>query len=418
MKKTNKIMKKLVLLLLFPFMGMAQEKGTHFEHGLTWAQVKEKAIKENKFLLVDCFTTWCGPCKYMSSTIFPQEKVGAFLNKNFVNIKVQFDKTSGDSEEVKSWYADAEAINTAYKVVAYPTFLIFSPKGELVHRIVGGGDADGFIANVEKALHPETQYYTLLKKYEAGNKSPEVLKQLALITNAYDKENAEKLASAYMDEQKDLYTKDNLDFLTKFTQSSKSRGFQLMLKNPGKVDAVLGKGKANAILGGIILQEEVYPGLKNPTADMEGLITSAKAKYPTVDMESNVDFFRIMFFQKNKNWPKFQTAVLVYMDKYGKNANAEMLNEFAWTVFENCTDPDCLATALSWSKRSVDATESKEPLILDTYANLLYKTGKKEDAILIEQKVISLVSADEKKEYETTLDKMQKGEKTWVEIKN
>eukprot|EP01132_Coremiostelium_polycephalum_P019130 gene19130-22763_t len=109
-------MKKLLFFfLLIPLLGTAQEKGTHFEHGLTWKQVKEKALKENKYLLVDCFTTWCGPCKYMSSTIFPQEKVGAFFNKNFVNVKVQFDKTPGDNEEVKSWYADAEAIDKEFK---------------------------------------------------------------------------------------------------------------------------------------------------------------------------------------------------------------------------------------------------------------------------------------------------------------
>lgn len=405
-----------MLLLLLPFMGMAQEKGTHFEHGLTWKQVKEKALKENKFLLVDCFTTWCGPCKYMSSTIFPQEKVGAFFNKNFVNVKVQFDKTNGDSEEVKSWYADADAINTAYKVVAYPTFLIFSPKGELVHRIVGGGDADDFIARAEKALHPETQYYTLLKKYEAGNKSPETLKQLAVVANeAYDNENAGKLASAYLDTQKDLYTKENLEFLGKFTQSSKSKGFQVMLKNPGKVDAILGKGKANAILGGIILQEEVYPGLRDPKADLEALIAAAKTKYPTVDMGQSTDLLRVQFFQRSKNWPKFQTAVLAYMDKYGKEVDGSTLNEFAWSVFENCTDPDCVATALSWSKRSVDETEGKNAAILDTYANLLYKTGKKEEAILTEQKAVSLVAANEKEGYQATLDKMQKGEKTWSE---
>ncbi|HWW43036.1 thioredoxin family protein [Pedobacter sp.] len=410
-------MKKLVLLLLvLPFIGIAQEKGTHFEHGATWQQVKEKAKKENKYLLVDCFTTWCGPCKYMSSTIFPQEKVGAFFNKNFVNVKVQFDKTNGDSEEVKSWYADADAINKAYKIQAYPTFLIFSPNGELVHRIVGGGEADQFIAKAEKALHPETQYYTLLKKYETGSKTPETLKQLAFAAEeAYDKENAGKLAAAYLDTQKDLYTKENLEFLSKFTDNSKSKGFQLLLKDPKKVDAVLGKGKANAVLGGIILQEEVYRYLRNPKANLDSLIAVAKTKYPTVDMGQQTDLLRVQFYQNTGNWSKFQAAVLAYMGKYGKETNGQMLNSFAWTIFENCKDPECVAQALAWSKRSVDETQSKEPAFLDTYANLLYRTGKKDEAIAVQQKAIALVPEKEKGTYQTTLDKMQKGEKTWVE---
>jgi thioredoxin-related protein len=410
-------MKKLLFFfLLIPLLGAAQDKGTHFEHGLTWQQVKEKAMKENKYLLVDCFTTWCGPCKYMSSTIFPQEKVGAFFNKNFVNVKVQFDKTPGDNEEVKSWYADAEAIDKEFKVRAYPTFLIFSPKGELVHRIVGGGEADQFIARAEKALHPETQYYTLLKKYEAGKQSPETLKQLALIAgDMYDKENAGKLAAAYLDTQKDLYTKENLEFLARFTQSSKSKGFQLMLKDRQKVDAVLGKQKVNDVLGGIILQEEVYPYLKKPNVNLDSLVAIAKSKYPTVDIGQSADLLQVQFYQGAGNWPKFQSAVLSYMRKYGKEANGGMLNSFAWSVFENCKDAECVAEALSWSKRSIEETQSKEPAFLDTYANLLYKIGKKEEAILTEQKAIALVSEKEKGPYQVTLDKMQKGEKTWVE---
>lgn len=408
-------MKKLILLfLLIPFLGITQDKGTHFEHGLNWKQVQEKAKKENKYLFVDCFTTWCGPCKYMASTIFPQEKVGTFFNKNFVNVKVQFDKTKEDSEEIKSWYADADAINAAYKIQAYPTFLIFSPNGELVHRIVGGGEADAFIAKAEKALNPETQYYTLLKKYEAGNASPETLKQLAFIAEeAYDQGNAAKLSAAYLATQTDLYTKDNLEFLGKFTQNSKSKGFQLMLKEPGKVDAVLGKGKSNKILSGVILQEEIYPHLRKASANLDSLITLAKSKYPTVDLSKSTELLQVQFYQNTKNWPKFQSSVLAYMKKYGTEVEGSMLNSFAWTVFENCEDAECVASAMAWSKRSVEDTQSKEPAFLDTYANLLYKMGKKEEAIAMQKKAIELVPAAEKANYQTTLDKMQKGEKTW-----
>jgi hypothetical protein len=51
---------------------------------------------------------------------------------------------------------------------------------------------------------------------------------------------------------------------------------------------------------------------------------------------------------------------------------------------------------------------------MDTYANILYKMGKKDDAITWEQKAADLsASADEKAGYQATIDKMKKGEKTW-----
>ncbi|MGQ7857116.1 thioredoxin fold domain-containing protein [Pedobacter sp. WC2501] len=404
-------MKKLFLIfLLLPFIGSAQVKGTHFEHGLSWQQVKEKAKKENKFLLVDCFTTWCGPCKYMASTIFPQEKVGEFFNKNFVNVKVQFDQTKNDSEEVKSWYADAQSMSKEFKINAYPTFLIFSPQGELVHRIVGGGEADEFIARAQMALNPETQYYTLLKKSESGNPTPETLKQLAVSAEAaYDEENSEKFANAYINTQKDLYTKENLEFISRYTRSTKSKGFELMLKDPEKTDAILGKGKSNKILSTIILEENIYPALRKPNANIDSLAASARAKYPTVDISEPVDLMKIQIFQSEKKWDKFQPAVLSYMKKYGTEVRADMLNSFAWTVFENCKDNNCITEALSWSKRSVDETQSKEPAYLDTYANLLYKLGKKDQAIAMQQKAVDLVAAENKAQYQVTLEKMKKG---------
>ncbi|MCX2492196.1 thioredoxin fold domain-containing protein [Pedobacter sp. PF22-3] len=405
-------MKKLFLIfLLLPFIGSAQVKGTHFEHGLSWRQVKEKAKKENKFLLVDCFTTWCGPCKYMASTIFPQEKVGEFFNKNFVNVKVQFDQTKNDSEEVKSWYADAKAMSKEFKINAYPTFLIFSPQGALVHRIVGGGEADEFIARAQMALNPETQYYTLLKKSESGNPTPQTLKQLAVSAEAaYDEENSEKFANAYLDTQKDLYTKENLEFISRYTRSTKSKGFELMLKDPEKIDAILGKGKSNKILSNIILEENIYPALRKPNVNIDSLVAAVQAKYPKVDINEPTDLIKIQVFQSEKKWDKFQPAVLSYMKKYGTEVRADMLNSFAWTVFENCKDTNCITEALSWSKRSVDETQSKEPSYLDTYANLLYKLGKKDQAIAMQQKAVDLVAAENKAQYQVTLDKMKKGE--------
>lgn len=404
------------MMLLLPLLGVAQEekKGTYFEHGLSWAQVKEKAQKENKYLFLDCYTTWCGPCKYMANTIFPQEKVGEFFNENFINAKVQLDKTDKDSEEVKSWYADGEAIAKEYNVRAYPTFLIFSPDGELVHRIVGGGDADRFLAIAEKALHPETQFYTQLKKYEAGEREPAFLKNLAVVAqDAYEQQLASELASAYLDTQTDLYTRDNLEFLGKFTTDSKSKGFRVMLNESARVDAVLGEGAAAKAVNAIVLKEEVYAKIpRSMEIDLDSLKGAVAAKYPTIALDEPFALMNVQLLQARKDWDAFQPAILDYMASYGAKVSPNQLNSFAWTVFENCEDINCVSEALAWSKRSIDDTEGKTPAFIDTYANLLYKSGNREEAITWQQKAVDLASADEKATYQATLDKMKKDEQT------
>ncbi|MEJ2880153.1 thioredoxin family protein [Pedobacter sp. GR22-6] len=404
-------MKKLFLiLLLLPFAGTAQEKGIYFEHGLSWQQVKEKAKRENKYLFVDCYTTWCAPCKKMATEIFTQEQVGDFFNTNFINVKVQFDQTKDDSGEVKSWYADAKAINSEFKITAYPTFLIFSPKGELVHRIVGGGTADDFIARAKIGLDPKAQYYTLIKKYESGLASPQQLRQLALAANgAGDQENATKFADAYLATQKELYTKDNMEFLSRFVQKSNSKGFELMLNNMTKVDSILGPGKANEILSSVIVRESINPVFSNTHSDVDSLVSAVQAKYPAVDISKSTDMVKILFFQLTKKWDRFQPAILSYMNKYGSELIPSALNYFSRIVLENCNEKASIAAAMTWSKSSVEKTQRKEPVYLDTYAQLLYQLGEKEEAIAMEQTAVRLVSGDSKAKYAAILDWMMKG---------
>ena len=73
----------LLQLLLIYFLSQAQKSdGIKFEEKeLTWEGVKQKAKNENKYIFIDAYTTWCGPCKYMSNYIFPQKEVGDFLMK-------------------------------------------------------------------------------------------------------------------------------------------------------------------------------------------------------------------------------------------------------------------------------------------------------------------------------------------------
>ena len=44
----------------------------------------DKAKKEGKMVFLDCYTSWCGPCKMMANKIFPTQEVGDFMNPKFV----------------------------------------------------------------------------------------------------------------------------------------------------------------------------------------------------------------------------------------------------------------------------------------------------------------------------------------------
>jgi hypothetical protein len=252
----------------------------------------------------------------------------------------------------------------------------------------------------------------LLNKYKAGKKDTALLRAVARAAmNAYDMENATAVGKEYLATQTNLYTKPNLELLREITRSSADEGFKVMLNNEDKVDAVLGKGAAKEVIQNIVLQEELFPKLsQNETIEWDSFSASLKNKYPTYSDELTA-YSKVFYYQNKREWEKFGPAVVAYVNSYGAALNPEQLNNFAWTVFQNCDDMKCVEEALAWSKRSFEGKDNA--MFIDTYANILYKMGKKDEAIKWEEKAASMVSEEEKKTYIETLEKMKNGEKTW-----
>lgn len=412
-------MKKfLFICFIFPLLSVAQEKGIAFEHDSNWDKVKAKAKAENKHIFVDCFTTWCGPCKYMSANIFPQEKVGDFFNANFVNLKLQMDETKEDSEEVKSWYAEAKRFATDYTVRAYPTFLIFNPDGELVHRIVGGGEADAFIERAQAGLDPEQQYETLVKKFEAHPNDADIAKKTASVASAaYDEALGQRAIERYISLKgaEKLLNAEDINLLIDGATLSNSAAYAVLRDNREKVDELLAeKGfTINDILSSVLSRELIMPSLreKDKEIDFAALKQRIEKEHPYVDMAASITRAKTQYYLTKKNWPAFKDAVNEFIAN-SKNPVAPMsLNNFAWSIFENCDDAACLQAALTWSKQSLEGGEN--PMYLDTYANLLYKSGDKENAIKWQEKAVENAQEADKENYLATLDKMKKGEPTW-----
>ena len=236
------------------------------------------------------------------------------------------------------------------------------------------------------------------------------LAQVAM--DAYDLKNAASLSDEYLATQTNLFTKENLEFINKFTRSSKDKGFAMMLNNADKVNAVLGAGKAEEKVMGIIMQEDIYPIIlkKDAKPDWQVLSEKLEKKYPAQATELSSKA-KVIFYQAKGDWNNFASEIVGYMNKYGEKATSQELNSYAWAVFENCKDMTCVTQALDWSKRSFKDKDNE--MFMDTYANILHKMGKTQDAIVWEKKALALATGDQKKSYQETLDKMEKGEKTW-----
>ncbi len=283
-------MKRLtMILMLLPFLAAAQQKGIDFEQGLSWDQLKEKAKLEHKYIFMDCFATWCVPCRRMDEHVFTTPQAGEFFNKNFISIRVQVDQTKEDSEQVKSWYVKSKEIARIYGVQILPTFLFFSPDGEIVHKLTGGcEDASVFIKAAAEALDPSKQAFTLLKKFDAGERDPQFLKNAAVqMLYIQDQANAVQIFNAYMSKLTDPFTRDNIEYMSDFALSSKSKAFELYMEAPEKINVVLGVNSAEAKVMSIIRTEDFLPVYKDKVPHADWALEEKKsiARYPKMTAE-------------------------------------------------------------------------------------------------------------------------------------
>lgn len=129
-------MRKLVLMVAaitgMMMIGLHAEAQIKFQQG-SWADVVAAAKKQNKPIFVDAYTTWCGPCKWMTANVFTDKAVGDYFNQNFINYKMDMEKGEGP----------VFARNNGIK--AYPTLLFFDKNEKEIHRVLGAKPADQFI---------------------------------------------------------------------------------------------------------------------------------------------------------------------------------------------------------------------------------------------------------------------------------
>ncbi len=176
-------MKKLIaVLLLLPTLLMAQKKedvGVKFIHKITnWSDIVKQAQKEDKYIFIDCYTTWCGPCKKVQEEIFTQKNIGDFFNANFVNIKLQIDETKNDDEATISLRPFIRNFVDRYNVNSYPTFIILDNFGEPIHKFIGAGDSSFFIKHTKVIFDTLKQYYYLTNQFNNGRSDINFYKNL------------------------------------------------------------------------------------------------------------------------------------------------------------------------------------------------------------------------------------------------
>lgn len=140
---------KVALLMLLLGLLLGGAGGCTSECGeskVDWVYSLDEALataqSDNKPVMIDFYADWCPPCKEMDCKTYSDSELGAFVNDNFVPLKVNVDKSD-------LW--------KVHEIKYLPTVLFLSPDGTEIgeHKdywIVGYRPPDAFHQELQAVL--------------------------------------------------------------------------------------------------------------------------------------------------------------------------------------------------------------------------------------------------------------------------
>ena len=421
-------MKKLLFLMFFvPLFSIAQKKGISFLEQSSWQDVLVRAKAENRYIFVDCYTTWCGPCKMMDRDVYVNDSVGQFMNSNFIAVKLQMDSTAQDKDEVRKWYGIANGFERRFHINAYPSYLFFLPNGQIAHKDVGRRGVSDFLKMAAAALDTNQQYYTLLFHYKTADVSYTAKASLALQAqqlglDSIGRQIAKDILGNYLDtlSENKLWTKENVELFNAYLPlvNAEGRLFRLFYKDRLSIDTVMNRrGYSIRPIMYLICNKEIRPFIeiadKNKVEpDWKSARQSIRDKYTAFEVEKDILYCQTNYYYDKKDWKQYATYCMksCEQDRYRFYHDANFLNNYAFEVFEFSKSKRQLRKVLRWVNRALEI-DSNNSDILDTKANLLYKLGNSAEALIVEQRSLSLKPED--KELQQNFEKMREGQPTW-----
>lgn len=314
-------------------------QGIEFFHG-SWADALEKAKTEEKIIFVDAFASWCGPCKRMASQTFPDPKAGEYYNANFINLKIDMEKPE-----------NSEFANK-YPVSSYPTLFFIDATGKIVLKEVGAKNVEQLIQSGQKALGKSDKSVDYEKKYNEGNREPQLMFDYVRALNASGKPSL-KITNEYLNTQKDLSTEFNQKFILEGAVEADSRVFDLLLKYQKDITGLVGEGPVSARV-----EKACRNTLKKAIEfKNEVLLAETKAKMKTAlpqKAEAFANTADMQYYQAIKDVKKYLKSAQALQKSEVKN-NAAQLHDLVVSMMRAFPeDEKVLEQAEKWAKMAAE----------------------------------------------------------------
>lgn len=410
-------------------------QGVRFESG-TFEDALLKARSGDKPLFVYVYTSWSTPCSMMRTEVLSAGSVGKLYNEHFLCVKVNVEDPEGESLADK------------YRIPGTPTFLYLKPDGSVYFRVMGYMTETAFLKQSQYALSEFTDpkpIETWVKQYRTHRSDTAFLRAYLLKRNSLRLPSVEQLDAYIKALPPRLRTPQVLGAFYKQESSNlrvHSQAFDFLLEQEAEMAAVLGPSVYKT------LDDAVGSTAVDAASTRDlNMLRRAQLAFRKLDPSKTLlapEYLNAQYYKRTgevkkcmkqvfdlcegrlmnlsvdslERWDAAEAAsekpfgVLKPRSKKAETAN--WLHKFAREVCTTSSWNDTLATALRWSERSLELYP-ENTTFMSTKAILLYKLGKRNEALWVERKALSLIKPDSEEAlaHQELVRKMKAGEKVW-----
>ena len=341
----------------------------------TWPEVLDRAKAEQKPVFLFAYTAGCRYCRQMEQEVFPQAEVAESYN-DFINYRIDIQDGG-----------PGEALAAQYAITAFPTYLYFDPRGQRLHQSGSFKSPAAFIAEARNALDTDRALFSLMRRYDSGERTPELLYHYAnALTGYFHEESPEtQVTTEYLATQteEELREERNLRLIFGKQPEFGSAASDYLLGHAEYFVPLFGEEEVQYTTHKIIRNAATTAGRAGDTVAYARIRESIAAYFP--DTARMLALAEINYLQGTRDWPAYAAATLSYTagpgaeDRQTAYETAAYLNAFT-------EDPAILLTGAAIMELVTEREPTANYLLL--YARLLHGSGQDARALDVARRAV------------------------------
>ncbi|CAG4999343.1 hypothetical protein DYBT9275_02206 [Dyadobacter sp. CECT 9275] len=431
----------------------------NFVRKSTWEEVSQLAQAEKKLIFIQLDDSGCNRCIEITTEAFTSIDLKEIFGRNFISVRVNMETEEG------------RKLGEKFEIKKGPVSLFADAHGNVLNRYTGAASAPFiYTEQADIALKRRTgkQLSDYVKEYKSGVRTPKFLEEY-IVKRSQAGLSVTELLEIYTGALP-------LDSLSSFrvVKFIYLHGPSLDSKVYKAIQAVTPQKMIDSMYKTAPYQEAVAMNNAIISASMQKAVQKKDRELAGqtgyfIMRTYSPDFWQgriasqrnmLRFLYEMKDTTQYITEATQFLDHTHMHLTADSLkrmdarlmnpakapagtkakhpgmpiipqsqffhmdlNEHAWHVFEMSSKIDDLERALKWSyqsqeffntlyKNTTHPMRLGNPAYIDTYAQLLYKLGRKEEAIEWQTKAVEaqkVAGGTSHESFETTLEKMKDG---------